>query len=188
MKKLLLLISLLYFYQVKSQDFNGFNQSNYAGVTGVYQQPASIVDSRMKFDMNLIGVNLGAYNNYIGIKRSALKKQGSWSDPKFPAFDDPDFQTKYLEATNNGKNKALAINNRIAMPSFMISLNHKNAIALTWNIRNYVNIDGVSQDLATLAYNEFQYPSLFVQKLQNKNLSVQEMSWAEYGLNFCPCI
>lgn len=184
MKKLLLLSALVFFYQAKSQDFTGFNQSNYAGVTGIYLQPASVVDSRMKFDMNLIGLNIGAYNNYIGIKREALKKEGTWSDPRFPAFDDDKFQEKYLVPKNNGRDKALAVNNRIAMPSFLININRKNAIALSWNIRNYVNIDGVSQDLATLAYNQFVYPSLWVTNLQNKNLSIQEMSWAEYGLTY----
>ncbi len=184
MKKLLLFIILLFFYQIKSQDFTGFNQSNYAGVTGVYQQPASIVDSRMVFDMNLVGLNIGAYNNYIGVKHDAFKKAGPWSNPTFPAFDDPDFQKNYLTAKDNGKDKNFALNNRIALPSFMVSINHKNAIAFTWNVRNYANIDGVSQDLATLAYNQFQYPNLFVTNLQNKNLSVQEMSWAEYGLTF----
>lgn len=184
MKRILLFLPLLLFYQIKSQDFTGFNQSNYAGITGVYQQPASIVDSRMKFDMNLIGFSIGAYNNYVGLKRDALKKQGSWSDPTFPAFEDNQFQEKYLIPKNNGKDKAFMVNNRIAMPSFMVSLNRKNAIALSWHIRNYVNIDGVSQDLATLAYNEFVYPSLWVTNLQNKNLSVQEMSWAEYGLTY----
>ncbi len=184
MKKSLLFIFFISTYIIKSQDFTGFNQSNYAGVTGVYQQPASIVDSRMKFDMNLIGVNLGFYNNYIGIKREALKKQGSWSNATFPAFEDTMFQEKYLVPNDNGKNKSLMLNSRIAMPSFMVSINRKNAIALTWNIRNYLNIDGVSQQLADLIYKEFNYPSLWVTNLENKNLSIQEMSWAEYGLTY----
>ena len=55
MKKILLFITLSISYFAHSQDFVGFNQSNYAGVTGAIQQPASIVDGRMKFDMNLIG-------------------------------------------------------------------------------------------------------------------------------------
>lgn len=184
MKKGLQFLFLLCAYFAKSQDFTGFNQSNYAGVTGVYQQPASIVDSRMVFDMNLIGLNIGAYNNYIGVKREAFKKEGSWSNATFPAFEDTMFQQKYLVPKDNGKNKSIYFNNRIAMPSFMVSLNRKNAIALTWNIRNYVNIDGVSQQLADLIYSEFDYPSYWVTNLSNKNLSIQEMSWAEYGLTY----
>ena len=74
MKRLLLIALIACSYFAHSQDFVGFNQSNYAGVTGVYQQPASIVDGRMKFDMNLIGINIGAYNNYIGVSRDAFKR------------------------------------------------------------------------------------------------------------------
>lgn len=184
MKKVLLYFILISGYSIYSQDFAGFNQSNYAGVTGVIQQPASIVDSRMKFDMNLVGLNIGAYNNYIGVKREAFKKEGSWANAKFPAFDDTAFAEHYMVERVNNKDKSVYVTNRITGPSFMVALNRKNAIAITSNVRTYVNIDGVSPDLAKLAYEEFKYPSLWVKNLKNKNLSVQEMTWAEYGLTY----
>ena len=96
MKKTLLILSLFSLTQVKAQDYLGFNQSNYAGVTGVYQQPASIADSRMKFDMTLVGANIYVYNNYVGMKHDALNKTASWStiiqntdkaDQYFPNFN-----------------------------------------------------------------------------------------------------
>ncbi len=179
-KLLSAIIALIGFNQLEAQDFVGFNQSNYAGVTGIYQQPASIVDGRMKFDMTLIGFNLGAFNNYIGVDRAAFKK----TNVQYDAFNDPNFQDNYLKARNNGRDKNMAVNSRIVGPSFMVNLNRKNAIAISTGVRNYVNIDGVSQELATLAFNQFKYPSLWVQNLQNKNLSIQEMSWAEYGLTY----
>ncbi len=184
MKNIYLFILFIVTINLKSQDFLGFNQSNYAGVTGVYQQPASIVDGRMKFDMNLIGINVGIYNNYIGLKREAIKKTGSWTNPTFPAFDDPKFAENYLFEKVNSKDKSLIFSNRVTGPSFMININRKNAIAITTGLRNYINIDGVSQELSKLAFEEFKYPSLWVQNLENKNLSIQEMSWAEYGLTF----
>ncbi|MES2516315.1 MAG: DUF5723 family protein [Bacteroidota bacterium] len=184
MKKILLFIILSFGYFAQSQDFVGFNQSNYAGVTGVYQQPASIVDSRMKFDMTLVGINLGVYNNYIGVDRSAFARVKVDGKTTLPAFDDTLFADKYLSERMNGRNKSVYVANRIAGPSFMIPLNRKNAIAFTSSVRNYVNIDGVSPDLAKLAYEEFKYPSLWIAKLENKNLSVQEMTWAEYGLTY----
>lgn len=184
MKNIYLFILFIVTINLKSQDFLGFNQSNYAGVTGVYQQPASIVDGRMKFDMNLIGINVGIYNNYIGLKREAIKKSGSWTNPTFPAFDDPNFADNYLFEKVNSKDKSLIFSNRVTGPSFMININRKNAIAITTGLRNYINIDGVSQELSKLALEQFKYPSLWVQNLQNKNLSIQEMSWAEYGLTF----
>ena len=193
MKKTLLFLTILSITQIKAQDYLGFNQSNYAGVTGVYQQPASIADSRMKFDMTLVGTNIYAYNNYISMKHDALNKTASWGtimkntdkiDQYFPSFNDPKFSENYLSEKLNGKDKSVYVANRISGPSFMVNINRKNAIAFSSSVRNYVNIDGVSPDLAKLAFNEFKYPSLWVTNLQNKNLSVQEMSWAEYGLTF----
>ncbi len=185
MKKALLSFILFTTYTVKSQDFVGFNQSNYAGVSGVYLQPASIVDGRMKFDMNLVGVNVAAYNNYIGVRREAFKRGKDINGKtSLPAFNDTAFAENYLIERSNGKDKSIYFSNRIAGPSFMVALNRKNAIAITSNVRTYVNIDGVSPDLAKLAYEEFKYPSLWVTNLKNKNLSIQEMTWAEYGLTY----
>lgn len=185
MKKILLLIVISICYSAKAQDFVGFNQSNYAGVSGVYIQPASIVDGRMKFDMNLVGINVAAYNNYIGVKREAFKRgKDNNGKTSLPAFNDTAFAANYLTERTNGKDKSIYFSNRIAGPSFMVALNRKNAIAITTNVRTYVNIDGVSPDLAKLAYEEFKYPSLWVTNLKNKNLSIQEMTWAEYGLTY----
>ena len=185
MKKSTLLLLLLISYLANAQDFVGFNQSNYAGVTGIYQQPASIVDGRMKFDMNLAGLNVMIYNNYIGMDRSALKRgKDANGNTTFPAFNDPKFNTNYLSEKNSSSDKSIYFSNRIVGPSFMININRKNAFAISSGVRTYVNIDGISPDLAKLAFNEFKYPSLWVQNLKNKSLSIQEMSWAEYGLTF----
>ncbi len=185
MKKYLLLLGILFSYFINAQDFTGFNQSNYAGITGVYLQPASIVDSRMKFDMNLVGLNLGVYNNYVGVKREAFKRaKDENGKTTMPAFDDTAFVEKYMVERTNGRNKSVYLTDRIAGPSFMVSINHKNAFAITSSLRSYVNVDGVSPNLAKLAYEEFKYPSLWVTNLNNKYLSVQEMTWAEYGLTY----
>lgn len=184
MKKYLLALFLFTGYLSQSQDYAGFNQSNYAGVSGIHIQPASIVDGRMKFDMNLIGFNVAAYNNYIGIKRDAFKREKVDGQTTFPAFEDKEFADKYLVEKSNGKDKSIYFSNRIQGPSFLVNINRKNAIAISSNVRTYVNIDGVSPDLAKLAYEEFKYPTLWVTNLTNKNLSIQEMTWAEYGLTY----
>ena len=51
----------------------GIQTSNHAGVVGVYSNPANIVDNRLKFDMTLFGIHATADNNYVGVKRSAIK-------------------------------------------------------------------------------------------------------------------
>jgi outer membrane protein OmpA-like peptidoglycan-associated protein len=208
MKKLLLVLIVSIISQLKAQDFLGLQSSNYAGVTGAYSNPANIVDSRFVVDVALVGLNLAVDNNYIGVKASAAKysvkyntgsdannksskglqvkfKDPSWdnSDPKSPGYFKNNFKL-----IDNGKSKAAYASTRIVLPSFLISINRKNAIAFNWSIRNYVNIDGISQDLVDLAYSGFEVTRLLNKRLQNHNLSVQQMAWAEYGLSYARVI
>lgn len=190
MRKILPILTLTFFFNSQAQDFLGLQSSNYAGVTGVYSNPANIVDNRMAFDMTLVGLNLAVDNNYFGVKRNALKFTGSITDPKFPDSwnntdkNSPSYYKNNYITVNNGKVKSAYLTNRVVLPSFMITLNKKNAIAFNWSIRNYVNIDGVSQTLANIAYDEFVNPTIFLTKFSNKNLSFQQMAWAEYGLSY----
>jgi outer membrane protein OmpA-like peptidoglycan-associated protein len=203
---------LLSAFVVRSQDFLGYVTSNYSGITGVYLNPANVVESRMKVDVNLVGLNFAAANNYVGIKRSAFVHSGKLSkglknqslfDPKstdpnaiyYPAFSDPSFQRNYLTTIDNGKEKAIYVALRVAGPSFLVNLNRKNAIGVTTSMRTYMNVDGISQELATLIYNDFGAGSvndpnyLSAQNLVNKRLKVDylratAMSWMEYGLTY----
>ncbi len=197
MKKLLLSVSIFTCIYAKSQDFLGLQSSNYAGVTSVYTNPANIVDSRMAFDLSLVGLSLNVDNNFIGIKHKALKYKGKLTDPnslEMPASwnntnkNSPDYYKNNFTRINNGKIKSAYLASRVVLPSFMITINKKNAIAFTWSVRNYVNIDGVSQTIANIAYDEFINPSIFLTKFSNKNLSVQQMAWAEYGLSYARVI
>lgn len=170
----------------QAQDYLGFNQSNYAGVSGIYNQPASIANGRDRFDLSLAGVSFYAYNNYIGLKTTALKHPG-FSKNSFPNFNDPDFQNKYLVERDNSHLKQVYFGSRIAGPSFMINIDHKNAIAFAMSERNYINVDGITADLAKLLYHDLKgadVQTLMNTKLQNTNVSIQEMSWAEYGFTF----
>ncbi len=193
LKKLLIICGFITLTTgVKAQDFLGYANSNYAGVTGISLQPACIVDDRMEFDMTLFGVNTAVYNNYLGLKKDRLNPRKSvdaqgqtvW----FPKMaNDTDFIHNSMEERNNGKYKSVYSATRVTMPSFMVFCDHKNSFAFTWDVRNYVNVDGVSQDLAKLIIEQFNYPSLWTAaspRLNSKNLSVQQMLWAEYGLTY----
>jgi len=187
MKKLLSFLPILILSYGNAQDFLGLQTSNYAGVIGAYSNPANIVDGRLRADVVLAGLNFTAENNYIGAKRSAIKRKGFGFDTlNWNNIDknSPDYWKNNIVTTDNDKNKSIYISGRVVLPSFLIPINRKNAIAFNWSLRNYVNIDGVSPQLAKLAYEQFIYPNLWVQDLNNKSLSVQQMSWAEYGFSY----
>ncbi|HWY13149.1 MAG TPA: DUF5723 family protein [Bacteroidia bacterium] len=203
MKKVLFTVLIAgSFLTSKSQDYLGYSSSNYSGITGVQVNPANVVESRMKFDMTLAGVNFSAGNNYLGLKRDALAHSGKLTkNPYFPAFSDPQFNNNYLTEVTNGKEKAVFLGLRIDGPSFMINLDRKNAIGFTSCSRTYVNIDGVSEDLARLVYydvgrngsnkqfdpNHTSIP--FIKDLMGKQFNVDHLSanmntWLEYGLTY----
>lgn len=201
MKKLLPLFILLFTLQMKAQDFMGLQSSNYAGVVGIFSNPANVVDNRLKFDMVLVGLNLNVDNNYIGVKRSSIKgtrlkdvtNADGTTSKQFvgysPTWDStrntsPYYWKNNIASQTNKYDKSIYSATRIVLPSFAVQLNRKNALAFNWGIRNYVNLDGISPDLAKLGYEEFIYPTLWFTNLTNKNLSVQQMAWAEYGLSY----
>lgn len=177
MRKLILVFTLLFFSSAKAQDFLGLQSSNYAGVTGAISNPANIVDNRFVVDITLIGLHTTINNNYMGLKRSTGFSNFDWSK-----------RDSNMVVLNNGKPKAFVVTNRVVLPSFLISLNRKNAIAFNWSVRNYINADGVSQDLGDLLFNDLSLARLLNKQLTNKNLSIQQMAWAEYGLSYARVI
>ncbi|MFI5206072.1 MAG: hypothetical protein ACHQVK_03955, partial [Candidatus Paceibacterales bacterium] len=152
MKKIAVILAMFSCVYTQAQDYLGFNQSNYAGVSGIYAQPASIANGRDRFDMSLIGLSFYAYNNYVGINKQAFCQPFGPGPGGFHNFSDPNFQKDFMTTNDNSKNKKMFLGSRIAGPSFLINLNHKNAIAFAMSERNYINVDNVSPEFAHQLY------------------------------------
>ncbi|MFL5762580.1 MAG: DUF5723 family protein [Bacteroidia bacterium] len=161
-----------------AQDFLGYINSNYSGVTGTDINPANVVDSRYKTDICLAGVSFQLYNNYVGMDRSALKTD---SHGHYYAFDDTLFMQHYLHPRDGNKiNKSIYFSNQIYGPSFLVSINRKNAFAIKTKMRTLINIDGIEPELARLAYSSLKDSSLWLTRLSNQDFSAQTMTWVEY--------
>ncbi|MDN3659171.1 OmpA family protein [Ferruginibacter paludis] len=183
-KKLLSLTTLLVcsFTSLWAQSFLGINTGNYAGVTGVMLQPASIVDSRYKFDINLISSGVNYSNNYFLVDRSAILKfnKNNFSDYQ-------SFKANYLSVRNlsAGEKVFFNINNRTQVPlSFMATLGKKSAIALNIQSRSKIQGRGISGELASMAYNGFYYPPLNNTSIDASGVAIQSLNWVEVGLTY----
>ena len=104
---LTLALSLLFSSYFLSQQYLGVSTSNYAGSMGTQLQPASFVDGRFVFDLNIAGVNNNTYQNfgYFDAKamRDAQGNGGYWWKKSFTQptpnnWDDPDstFQDRFI--------------------------------------------------------------------------------------------
>ncbi|MEO6229286.1 MAG: OmpA family protein [Ferruginibacter sp.] len=184
MKKKLLSLAILYFisFNLFSQDFLGLTSGNYTGVTGVMLQPASIVDSRYKFDINLFSTDVRYSNNYFLVDRDALLKFNKNN------FDDyQTFKAKYLSEANlaTGEKAFFNISNRTQLPlSFMANLSKKSAVALTFQSRSMIQGRNITPDLAKLAYNGFYYQPLNNSPIDASGLTINSLSWVEAGLTY----
>ena len=177
----LLLALLLLGSASYAQNNLGHNTDNYSGVYSLNFNPAEIVDSRFSFHMNIVSLGTTISNNYIGIKRKALFSERDIS------FVDDNFTDNYLVERLNGKNKGVYVSTDLMAPlSFMANFGkkHSNAIGLNMRVRLQTNVNGASENLATMSYNELLLSDLYDVGIQNKNFSIQNNLWAEYGITY----
>jgi outer membrane protein OmpA-like peptidoglycan-associated protein len=180
MKKIysIILLLLCIYISTSGQEFLPFATSNYAGVNGVHLQPASIADSRYKFDMSLSATSVSLYNNFLGIDPyviwhpNLLKNLGEWD------------KLDYVKKNYDGNPKSGIFSMQQDLFSFMFTISDRDAIAFTPSIRTMINFDNITEDLATLADHGLIWDSLWHKKLTNANFNVQTNSWIDYGITY----
>jgi len=166
---------------IMSQDFLGLSTGNYAGVTGVMLQPASIVDSRHKFDINIFSTGFNYSNNYFLVNRDAILK---FNKKNFDNYSE--FKSRYLSEGALGVNEKafFNINNRVQLPGFMATTGSKSAIALNIQLRSKVQGRGISAGLAKMAYNNFYFPPLNNTSIDASGVTINALNWTEIGLTY----
>jgi outer membrane protein OmpA-like peptidoglycan-associated protein len=164
-------------FNSKSQEFLPFASSNYAGITGVQLQPASIADSRYSFDLAFSSTNFSYSNNFYGIDPYVI-----WH-PKV-LTEDFDFHGPYISRNLDGQDKSGIITMKQDLFSFMVAVSDKSSIAFTPSFRTIINIDNMTESLAVLIDNMDKETNLWNVRLKNENVYAQMNSWAEYGFTY----
>ena len=153
--------------------------------------PASIVDSRYKFDMVLFGGFVGGYNNHMQFNASKMPywwiKSFNDSDPKsdnwlnngdlekLVSVDSTDYYKsrgmgQMFEIDNGKKERAVFLNAEFDVLNFMISLGRKRAVSFQIRSRTLLNINDASPELIRFATNDFEFANLFNQNIQDLSL------------------
>ena len=183
MKKIYIITALSFlFFTSQSQDFLGISTGNFSGISGVMIQPASIVDSRYKFDINLFSTSFNYSNNYFLVNKDAILKFNKNSFNDYQTF-----KTRYLSEASlpAGERVFLNINNRTQVPlSFMVTTGKKSAIALNIQSRSLIQGRDITQELAQMAYNGFYTPSLNNNVIDASGFNLKALNWAEVGFTY----
>lgn len=170
---------------LKAQDLLGISTGNYAGIASVSQNPASIVDSRLKFDINIFGISSSFNNNYLSIKKDALIRGSFFKSPYNSSFDAVRADLLVENKLAVGEKAYAHVKTRVQMPlSFMATIGKKSAIALNIESRTGIQMDNISQDLAKMSYENFKYQPYYGQAFNADGLSINALSWISAGLTY----
>ena len=198
MKNLLTFLLLITSLCVDAQTYLGVQNSNYIGVMGTQIQPASFVDGRFSFDLNIASMNFNTYQNFgyfdANAMRDAQGNGGFWWAKSFDTvqsniWPNPDstfldrFVGRYYDE-NSKKTMGFYNNVQVDILNFAFHISPKIALGFFVRGRTVTNIDNMDPKLAVLAENGLDYPNLWNEDLNEELLSVSHLAWAEYGVNY----
>ncbi len=171
----------------KAQDIPGYNMSNYAGVSGIDIQPASIADMRYKLDITVVGAGIDFNNNYISVYSKYILDKSI-----FQTYQG-NFNAHFLSENTSLQNVEVGLNTYVQLPSIALSITRDISVAFTCRLRSLLNIDNLSPQLAHLMYtglstNDPSNLRYFNTSLKDNTFSFNQMSWWEYGIDYAQVI
>ena len=165
-KSLIYALILAGMSSVNAQSYLGYYHDNYTGVQSTLFNPASIVDSRFKADINIVSASAFVGNDYYGLKMSDLFK------------DSFDFDKQGRKSVTNN----FIGNVDIMGPSFMFNIAPKHSIAVFTRARSIVNVSKIDGKLFADLKDNFDSSSSYTSGVQNSNMVGN--AWAELGLSY----
>jgi outer membrane protein OmpA-like peptidoglycan-associated protein len=168
-KRILCLIVLFSIAKINAQSYMGYIPDNYAGVQGVLFNPASIVDSRFKADINLLSTSSSLNNDYFGTSLFDLPNS------------DYDIDKESVRTPTNTNGGILFSD--IMGPSFMFNIAPKHAIAIYTRARAVINLNNFNGKLFDEFKNGFDGAESFL-KLDVGSPKIVGHTWGEIGASY----
>lgn len=161
------LFALAGFCSANAQSYLGYVHDNYAGVQSVLYNPASIVDSRFKTDINLFSTSSSVTNDLYGVKIFDVFKDGY------------DFDLEAKKSFSNANNAAF--NTDVMGPSVMFNIAPKHSLAVFTRARAFLNVVDVNGKVINdiTKDNSSSFPSANVGSLNGVG-----NSWGELGISY----
>jgi outer membrane protein OmpA-like peptidoglycan-associated protein len=170
MKKPLLFLTILFSVAcANAQSYMGYIPDNYAGIQGVLFNPASIVDSRFKTDINLFSTSSSLNNDYYGLSLFDLAKSSY----------DVNRDGKRTPNKNNGG----IVYSDLMGPSFMFNIAPKHSIAIFTRARAVVNANDINGELYDKLKDGFDDASSF-SSINVGSPNAVGHTWAEVGASY----
>lgn len=170
MKKIsIVIISVFFFLNTFAQSYIGHTVDNFAGIHGVIYNPANVVSSNLRADINLLSGSAFVGSDYFGVNFDNATEIGD--------FDFEDDAQRFPSEANN-----FFGNTDVVGPSFMFNLSKKSSIGLVSRGRGFFNANEINGVLFENLIENFDEDEDF--SFNSSNLNVTAHSWAEIGLAY----
>jgi len=171
MKKLsIILLFIASAFSANSQDFLGYNYSNYQTAGGMVFNPASIADSRYRANINIFSLNAGLTNNAYEIRKRSITSSDGWSE---------EYDFKKINSTGT---KDLNLNIDAIGPSFMLNLGKIGSIGISTRMRLFVDEKNLDNNIFQLFGNSDA--NYFNTLHKQDNLMLDVHAFADFGLTY----
>jgi outer membrane protein OmpA-like peptidoglycan-associated protein len=185
-KQLLFWGSLALVHSVaQAQNYVGYNTSNYAGLNAINVNPANIVDSRFKIDINLFAFDFRLSNNYLGLSTDLFRLRNSpFADTTYNnRFQD--FRTDYFRERDYNNMKQARAYQSLYMQGPSVAFNiGKNSFAITTAVREFFFFDNLQPQTADFILDELRNPGNWNIDLNNQKFNAVGAVWTEAGVAY----
>ena len=161
LKLLLLLFFVGIEFSSEAQEMHGYVHSNYAGITGIYINPASVITSKTYLDINLVGLHLNLDNNYFYLSKNDYKFKNLLTNSLPKNYDQYSFDSlRLFYERDNLKDQSHLKNGwtqiRIMGPSAMYSIG-KQTFGLSTSYRIMGSVNNLPYDLTKFGLKGMEY-------------------------------
>jgi outer membrane protein OmpA-like peptidoglycan-associated protein len=162
----------------------GLASGNYAGISGAWLNPASIVDSRYKFDMTLFGYESYFSNNALLMSNKVLRDR---------LFSKAPYNSSHQQAVDElltplddlpEKVQGSTVSEIQAPFSFMARTGNGSSIGLNIRNRTGITMAGLDRTTAEMLYYNLQNPDLYGVVQDNSGFNFSYMNWMEVGFTY----
>ncbi|MGY8913741.1 MAG: DUF5723 family protein [Flavobacteriales bacterium] len=147
------------------QTNSGITEDNFNGIHGILTNPSNVVDSRVKFELNLASISFFLANDYTPLTFTNVFDILGGNDIMGEATDD-----------NN-----VLFNVDVLAPSLMFNINKKSSIGITTRVRGILEYNNINGDLIQSINNGFPMED-YNFEIRNTDQSVH--AWGEVGLTY----
>ncbi|MDR2083494.1 MAG: DUF5723 family protein [Bacteroidales bacterium] len=188
------ILMLIFAPGVKAQNFSQYFGDNYAGISGVYNNPASIANSRYVVDITLVGMSSSFNQNYFGAQRKFMFNQLNFNGRKRDAWRSLWHESPWLLPVDNGadqkylirpeesdKSYSAVLQSEIQIFNFMIACGPKFSFGITERVRTIANFDNASWGMMESMF--YQGPQSDLGRIENGEFRFAAATWNEIGIS-----